>query len=150
MSDVSTGFDRIEFRRSDAEYGYVFGHGSAPSLEVVINGVELTHLWEQAGGDGTLPLSVEDTGEDLAIWGPYPRSPGPVAEVPSGFVPVVTCGCGIFGCGGGYARVTFRAGTVMWNDFRSAPHDRSVGIGTFTFDRKQYEAARLMESDIDN
>jgi len=73
-----------------------------------------------------------------------------MSEVPSGFVPVVTCGCGLFGCGGGYARVTFRAETVMWNDFRSAPHDRSAGICTFTFDREQYDPARLFASDIVN
>ena len=136
MPEASSGFDRIEFRKTDAEYGYLFGDGSVPSVEVVINGIELTEVWKQAGGDGTLPLAIEDAGADLAVWGPYPSAPGSLAEVPSGFVPIVTCGCGIFGCGGGYVRVTFHADTVMWNDFRSATHDRSVGIGTFTFDHR--------------
>ncbi len=63
--------------------------------------------------------------------------------MPRGFVPVATCSCGIFGCGGGFARVTFHPDTVMWNDFRSATHDRAIAIGTFTFDREQYETVRL-------
>jgi hypothetical protein len=140
----SLGMDRIEFRRSDAEYGYFCGHGSAPSVEVLINGVGLTQLWNERADQGTLGLMAVDAGDDLAIWGPRPPSPGPVNEVPSGFVPVVTCGCGIFGCGGGYARVIFRTDTVVWNDFRSATHDRPVPVGYFTFDREQYENARLM------
>jgi hypothetical protein len=150
MPDALTGLDRIEFRKSEAEYGYFCGHGSAPSVELFINGVELTRLWDQEDDGGVLALEAKDAGADLAIWGPYPPFPGPAAEVPAGFVPVVTCGCGIFGCGGGYARVTFRVETVMWNDFRSATHDRPVGLGTFMFDLEQYESARLSASDIDN
>lgn len=144
MGNDDLSSDRIEFRRADAEYGYLCGHGSAPSVEVVINGVELSHLWDPECGDGTLPLTAVDAGEELAIWGPRPPSPGPVDEVPTGFVPVITCSCGIFGCGGGYARVTFTADTVIWTDFRSATHDRPVSVGPFTFGRDQYETARLM------
>jgi hypothetical protein len=144
MANAQTGLDQIEFRRSDAEYGYFCGHGSAPSVEVVINGVELTGLWDLEDDSGVLALAAEDAGADLAIWGPYPPSPGPVAQVPHGFVPVVTCSCGIFGCGGGFARVTFRVDTVMWNDFHSATRRRVIAIGAFTFDREQYETARLM------
>jgi hypothetical protein len=150
MPNRPPGFDRVEFRKSEAEYGYFCGQGSAPSVEVLINGVELIRLWDQDNNGGVLALEAKDAGADLAIWGPYPPSPGPVAQVPRGFVPVVTCRCGIFGCGGGYARVTFRAETVMWNDFRSVTHDRPVGIGTFTFDGEQYESARLMVSGNDN
>jgi hypothetical protein len=150
MANALTGYDRIEFRKSDAEYGYFCGHGSASSVEVVINGVELTRLWDLEGGGGTLALAATEAGAGLSIWGPHPPSPGPVAEVPSGFVPVVTCNCGIFGCGGGFARVTFSVDTVMWNDFRSATHNRSIAIGTFTFDRGQYETARLMSLFTEN
>jgi hypothetical protein len=150
MHHASTGVDRIEFRKSEAEYGYFCGKGSAPCVEVFINGVELIRLWDQRDCGAVLALGAQDAGADLAIWGPHPPSPGPVPEVPSGFVPVVTCSCGIFGCGGGYARVTFSARTVMWNDFRSATRERPAGIGTFTFDRDQYESARLMASDIDD
>jgi hypothetical protein len=150
MPDAPTGLDRIEFRKSEAEYGYLCGNGSAPSVEVFINGVGLTHLWDQEDNGGVLALEAKDAGNDLAIWGRYPPYPGPIAEVPLGFVPVVTCGCGIFGCGGGYVRITFLAEAVMWNDFRSITNDLSVGIGTFTFDREQYESARLTASDRDN
>jgi hypothetical protein len=151
MPDDSTGLDRIEFRRSEAEYGHFCGEGSAPCVEIVINGVELTHLWNQEkADDGVLALEATDAGEDLSIWGPYHPSPGPIAEVPSGFVPVVTCGCGIFGCGGGYVRVTFLRELVQWHDFRSATGDRPIGIGSFTFDREQYESARLVAQNLDH
>jgi hypothetical protein len=76
MSDSLTGFDRIEFRKSEAEYGYFCGRGSAPSIEVFINGVELIRFWDQADNVGVLALEARDAGADLAIWGPYPPSPG--------------------------------------------------------------------------
>ena len=149
MSDDLTGLDDIEFRRSEAEYGYFCGQGSAPCVEVVINGVELTRLWDEADDSGVLALEAVDAGDDLSIWGPYHPSPGPLAEVPPGFVPVVTCGCGNFGCGGGYARISFLPELVEWYDFRRVTGDRPIGIGSFTFDREQYEFARLAASQID-
>jgi hypothetical protein len=65
MHDALTGFDRIEFRRSDAEYGYFGGHGSAASVEVLINGVELTRLWINEDDGGVLALEAKDAGADL-------------------------------------------------------------------------------------
>ena len=144
-----SGIDRIEFRRGDEEYGVSCGDGSTfPSARVLINGVELTQLWDQATGAGDagemLALMAVDAGEDFGIWGPHPPSLNRVFEVPDGFVPVVTCSCGTFGCGGGYGRVTFRADTVVWHDFRRATYDHPVPVGYFTFDREQYEEARRL------
>jgi hypothetical protein len=51
--------------------------------------------------------------------------------------------CEIFGCGRGYARITFRPNTVTWHDFHSVTGDKSVLLGYFTFNRTQYEQARL-------
>ena len=54
---------------------------------------------------------------------------------------VLTCGCGMFGCGGVAARITVARDTVTWGDFRFANSPTVVPIGPFTFDRAAYEAA---------
>jgi hypothetical protein len=61
--------------------------------------------------------------------------------VPLGYVPVLTCTCGNFGCGGAFARITFDRGTVIWSDFKTATYEQSVAIGPFRIKRKVYEAA---------
>jgi hypothetical protein len=72
-------------------------------------------------------------------------SPSPfIADwVPEGSAPVLTCSCGDFGCGGALIQISFdRRRLVTWRDFRTANYEEPVDLGSFTFDRKQYETAR--------
>ena len=142
-TDAFSATDRIEFRRVEIKYEWDTGRQFS-AVEVVINGVELSRRWQQATTRSVSPMLVAELGQELAPWGPYPPQPTPeVEEVPDGFAPVLTCSCGTFGCGGAYARIIFRPNTVAWHDFHSVTGDRSVPLGYFTFNRTQYEQARL-------
>jgi hypothetical protein len=54
--------DVIEFRRT--------GDRLNERAEVVINGVELARLWQQATRRGSSPLFVSEVGDSLELWGP--------------------------------------------------------------------------------
>ena len=130
--------DVVEFRRT--------GGGLNERAAVVINGVELTRLWQQATRRGSSPLFVSEVGGSLELWGPdggVPPSPFLVEWVPEGSAPVLTCSCGDFGCGGALIQISFeRRRLVTWRDFRTANYEEPVDLGAFTFDRTQYEEAR--------
>lgn len=64
------------------------------------------------------------------------------SEAPEGFIPVLTCGCTVYGCGGSYARIRFKADTVERSDFHNQLTDKPVRVGPFFFERSQYENAR--------
>lgn len=60
----------------------------------------------------------------------------------NGIVPVITCACGDFGCGGATARVTIGDEVVTWDDFRTAnTREPAAGLGPFQFERRAYMAA---------
>ncbi len=61
--------------------------------------------------------------------------------MPDGYVPVLTCTCGEFGCGGASAHITFDLGTVTWGDTRTATYEQPVDLGPFRLKRQAYEAA---------
>lgn len=52
---------------------------------------------------------------------------------------VLTCACGIFGCGGVTARITFHDAIVTWGDFTEANYGDAIPLRTFRFDRALYE-----------
>ena len=127
----------IEFRRGT--YGLPWDpEKQVETVEVVIDGVPLSERFEAAGSSG-IAILVGDITADLAMWGPDSLDESPAAE---GFVPVLTCGCTIYGCGGSYGRISFDADVVEWSDFHNQGTDEPVSIGPFVFDRQQYERAR--------
>ena len=140
-SDQSTGTDdwmgtdAIEFRSQ--------GAGVHERVIVTINGTKLTDLWVAAKQQPTDPLPTAEVGTGLAAWSEYGELPPRIDAhaVPDGSVPVVTCTCGEFGCGGGSARITFERSTVIWGDFRTATHEKTVSLGPFRFRRRDYDAA---------
>jgi hypothetical protein len=128
----------IEFRRGT--YGLPWDpERHVQTVEVVIDGMTLSARFEAEGSTGVAMLVGDDVTADLAMWGP-----GPVArsEARDGFVPVLTCGCTVYGCGGSYGRISFGADTVEWSDFHKQGGDEAIDIGPFVFDRQQYEQAR--------
>ena len=134
-ADDWVGTDVIEFRSR--------GGGVNERVVVTINGIELSDLWVGAKQHPTDPLPAAEVGPGLAAWTHYGDLP-PRFEahaVPDGFVPVLTCTCGEFGCGGASARITFASGTVTWDDFRTATYEQPVDLGPFLFKQQEYEAA---------
>jgi hypothetical protein len=134
-ADDWMGTDSIEFRSR--------GAGVHERVVVRINGTELTDLWVAARQQPTDPLPVAEVGTGLAAWSEHgelpPRHEGDA--VPDGSVPVLTCTCGQFGCGGASARITFERATVAWGDFRTATYQKPVALGPFRFKRHHYEEA---------
>jgi hypothetical protein len=129
------GTDKIEFRSR--------GSGVNERVIVTINGIDLTDLWVAAKEQPVDPLPTDEVGLGLVGWSEYGELP-PRADahaVPDGSVPVLTCTCGEFGCGGASARITFERSTVIWGDFRTATHERPVKLGPFRFKRRDYEVA---------
>jgi 2-polyprenyl-3-methyl-5-hydroxy-6-metoxy-1,4-benzoquinol methylase len=53
---------------------------------------------------------------------------------------ILTCGCMDFGCGGIAARISASRDEVVWSDI-SHPFVQTGSLGTFRFDRQQYEGA---------
>ncbi len=132
----------IEFRRGTYPLPWA-PENHVQTIEVVIDGVSLSERFAEVGSSGYAILADEEVATDLGIWGP-----GPVEEwdAPEGFVPVLTCGCTVYGCGGSYARITYKADTVQWSDFHNQGSGKPVAVGPFFFDRGQYEQARKVFS----
>ena len=128
----------IEFRRRTCELPWDPGH-VVPTVEVVIDGRTLSEHFMAAGSAGSAVLLGDDVTAELGLWGPDAPAG---SQAPEGFVPVLTCACTVYGCGGSYARVRFEGDTVRWSDFHNEGTDEPVDIGPFTFDRQQYERAR--------
>ena len=73
-------------------------------------------------------------------WGSGEDPTANLAE--DGTVPVITCVCGDFGCGGATVRVTVDDEVVTWDDFRTANTRTPVpGLGPFRFERRAYLGA---------
>ncbi len=113
-------------------------------VQVLINGTEMTRLWRQVQHRDAEPIWLDWVGPSLERWGPYPTAPSDdiTKWVPEGYVPILTCSCGDFGCGGACVRVSIERRIVRWSDFTTANGAKPVSLGPFTFDRKQYEDAR--------
>lgn len=110
-------------------------------VEVRIDGRDLRELVRAV----ELPQATADGQPDLA--GSYEGLPpeewtAPAAGDRQGRVAVLGCTCGVSECWPLLARVTRRAGTVVWSDFRQPnrgwTHDR---LGPFTFAQPAYDAA---------
>ena len=128
----------IEFRHGTYELPWDPEH-HVPTVEVVIDRLSLSERFMAAGSAGFAVLVGDEVTADLRTWGSDP----PVeSEAPEGFVPVLTCGCTVYGCGGSYARIRFETDTVEWSDFHNEGTNEPVDVGPFTFDRQQYERAR--------
>jgi hypothetical protein len=109
------------------------------TVVVVIDGLSLSEHFLAARSEGFAVLLGDEVTSDLGIWGPNPPAE---LEAPEGFVPVLTCGCTVYGCGGSYARITFEPDAVVWGDFHNEGTDKLVDTGPFVFDQRQYELAR--------
>jgi hypothetical protein len=135
--------NRIEFRRGTTTPAWGAGN-DVSTVDVLIDGACLKTLWQEATGTDHQSLLAHGLSNDLEMWGPY--STGATdsyrRDVPSGFVPVLTCSCTTFGCGGVYARITFTPTTATWRDFRRVRRTETSPVGPFVFDRQQYEDAR--------
>jgi hypothetical protein len=133
----------VGFRRGSIELPWERGR-YASTVEVLIDDVELTVRLREVTRHGVVPILASDVDDELAVWGP----PGTIPQswmIPDGLVPVATCGCTIFGCGGACARVEFQGDLVVWRDFHEVLNPDEavpVALGTFVFDRRQYEEAR--------
>jgi hypothetical protein len=105
-ADDWMGTDVIEFRSR--------GGGVNERVVVTINGVELSDLWVGAKQHPIDPIPAAEVGTGLAAWGQYGELPPRIEAhaVPDGSVPVLTCTCGEFGCGGASARITFDRSTA--------------------------------------
>ena len=135
--------------RNDVRNVIEFRHGTqalpwdrdriVQTVIVVIDGLSLSEHFLAARSEGFAVLLGDETTPDLGIWGPTPPAE---TEAPEGFVPVLTCGCTVYGCGGSYARITFERDVVVWGDFHNQGTDELVDTGPFVFNREQYERAR--------
>lgn len=147
--------DVIEIRRSTFDFG---SREPTAVAAVRINGVDLRALVLDAlerrledWGDPIPPAPVldDEDGDPLDDAGAF--LPISVVAPPSrhwlgrpkgwiavyGAAGVLTCTCEDFGCGGTAAHIAFRPDTVEWSDFVDSAG--SLGVGTATFDRRQYE-----------
>jgi hypothetical protein len=128
----------IEFRPATKRLPWAPEH-VVPTVEVIIDGASLSECFAEVGSSGEAMLMGDGIATDLAIWGS-----GSIAEseAPEGFVPVLTCGCTVYGCGGSYASIRFKADTVEWSDFHNQVTDKPVRVGPYFFERSQYENTR--------
>jgi hypothetical protein len=117
-----------------------------PVVDVRINGVDLqehvlTAMRRQRpgidfGGPNLAQcLRVDDVAPPSRHWLGGPKDSELMVR---GHAAVLTCSCGIFGCGGTAARITVGPETVTWSDFVD-PWLHPDPVGTFTFDRAAYE-----------
>ncbi len=136
--DRNTVRNVIEFRRGTQALPWDSAR-LVQTVVVVIDGLSLTEHFLAARSEGFAVLLGDETTPDLGIWGPDPPAE---TEAPEGFLPVLTCGCTVYGCGGSYARITFESEVVVWSEFHNEGTDEPVYTGPFVFDRQQYERAR--------
>lgn len=145
MDAFEGSVSRIEFRQGSAPVPWDEAR-NYPTIEVLIDGVKLTSLWQEATKEERPALSALDAFADLAMWGPdwtNVHPDGTFRSVREGYSPVLTCSCTVFDCGGVCARITFTETMVIWEDFRPArPRVSAPPLGPFSFDRHQYEEAR--------
>lgn len=107
--------------------------GPHPAIEILVDGRPLRDLILSAEG-AVRPEHDERTWEgDLNHLPIDDRYLASWAELPDDrdvgrWLPIYTCGCGVFGCGGFVARMTRMAGdVVMWSDFADAYWYASAG-----------------------
>jgi hypothetical protein len=104
--------------------------------DLVVNGRSLAELWEQATERAALALPDRDM---RRYSGSEEEPTANLAQ--NGTVPVITCACGDFLCGGATVRVTVGDEVVTWDDFRTANTRAPVDLGPFRFERRAYMAA---------
>ena len=124
--------DSIEFRLVDV--GSVEGGGTATAtgVEPVIGGIGLMRRLE-AVDVGAAPVRAAD-----ALW------PGRLiwlGDPPPGRVPLATCVCGLWECGGVTAEITLDGRRARWSELTEVPSGAPTTIGPFAFRRAAYEAA---------
>ena len=156
--------DEIELRAVLDETDAELGEPPETLVSVHINGEDLraiiassqrdvrTRRWETEDSareecpslDEWLAVDNWDVWLDLSDVAPPSRhwlgEPGEWLEE-QGLAAVLTCSCGMFGCGGVAARIALEHDTVTWSEFRFANAGPVVPIGPFTFDPAAYEAA---------
>jgi len=144
---------RIEFRRGSMPVPWD-EERSFPTIEVVIEGVNLVTLWRRVSGThGNRALFAGKAILSLAMWGPendtvdWPIDWCDGNEEEGGYVPVLTCSCTVLICGGVWMRVTFADDSVVWDEFHIVRHEERPPLGPFIFNRQQYEEARRAFSD---
>jgi hypothetical protein len=136
--------NRVAFRHGSIELPWEAGRYTS-TVEVLIDDVELSVRLREVTRRGVVPMLAGDIDDELAVWGPSPEAIPEADMIPDGLVPVATCGCTTFGCGGACARVEFQGDLVVWRDFHEvlSPDEAiPVALGNFVFDRRQYEEAR--------
>jgi hypothetical protein len=117
-----------------------------PVVAVMINGVDLRTLVVDAlrkkrpGVDfwfdsDALCLDLRDVAPPSRHWLGVPSDSELVVD---DYVAVLTCSCGAFGCGGTAAHIVVGDDVVTWSDFVD-PWCTPEDVGTFRFDRTQYE-----------
>jgi hypothetical protein len=134
--------NRVAFRHGSIELPWEAGRFTS-TVEVL--NVELSVRLQAVTRRGVVPMLAGDIDDELAVWGPSPEAIPEADMIPVGLVPVATCGCTTFGCGGACARVEFQGDLVVWRDFHEvlSPDEAiPVALGNFVFDRRQYEEAR--------
>lgn len=138
---MATDRDRFEVRRSTVEVEQE-STVSYEAAEVVINGIPLLEIWEEAGGGGDAPLGAMEVLQlGRRIWlGEHPVDPELVFR---DNVVVLACSCGSIGCGAVYVKIDVAEDTVTWRELSTLrlDGDPERPLGPFTFDRSQYEAA---------
>ncbi len=136
--------NRVAFRHGAIELPWEAGRHIS-TVEVLIDDVELSVRLREVTRHRVVPILAGDIDDELAVWGPSPEVIPESDSIPDGLVPVATCGCTTFGCGGACARVEFQGDVVVWRDFHEVLNpDESIPIAlsNFVFDRRQYEEAR--------
>ncbi len=108
-------------------------------VEVRIDGHDLRDLVRAV----ELPQATADGQPDLAgSYGGLPPDEWPHPAAHGKDVMVLGCTCGVTECWPLLVRITRAADAVVWDGFRQPRRAWShEGLGPFTFDRTQYEAA---------
>jgi len=135
-----SGISTVEFRRLDS--GVATG---GLTVQTVIDGESLESQWNEKGKwSNSVPLTTwpDDGVTVLDLWsGTFDPSTYDGELYVEGRTAVLTCSCGQLGCGGVVACIGFTYETVTWGDFRHANYLTTQGMGSFVFDRSQYDSA---------
>jgi hypothetical protein len=147
--------DHIAFSLEDVERSAL--------VAIEVNGVDLQRLLAAAEGGAALAGYEAGEGYTLGLdlddlqrpeYGfPFERGNDPLPVRShwlgrplarfdeSGRTAVLTCNCGVFGCGGFTATIAATDEAVTWSEFHHANWGPTVSLGPFEFDRDQYEKA---------
>jgi hypothetical protein len=105
-------------------------------VDVLVDGVSLSAALDAGRVDSKDFATLSDR------WRNRSHAPVPGYDEPAGWVPLLTCSCGDWGCGGITMHVETHRGTVKWCDLSSSDGSERMGVGSYVFAWDQYEQAR--------